>query len=413
MVSGSVAVVDGAKVWRADEDGGEEEERCLYLKLQSIPKSSLPNLDGWRSKKAILRRGCHKWPVDTSDGEVFGDGWRKFVVDNGVQELDFIVFKHHGNMVFDLFVFDPSTCERQYLNLSDEVEDSLPEYDSLHTDGKLRYVVPSARRLYYVLCCRQNVVLVNKCIIIRILQTVPIKFARSNRLTTRRMYTQVVLVDEAKSTWPATLHIKTDKVQLMGWCNLIIANGLRVGDKCMFELVKAGEVPVFNLFSTHLSICSQYTSFYLLTNRDMNSDLAKKPTINHIQHLPAEFSRSNGLRMGEMILRDDNGRSWKVQLNKLGDNRLYLGCGFRDFMIGNGLREGDAYKFELLENEKDKPPIVNFSFLGKKAIKDHIQLQETRLKIKEVIGSTLVKKENDKPPVVKGDWFNSCNKSDY
>ncbi|KAJ0859743.1 putative transcription factor B3-Domain family [Helianthus annuus] len=61
--------------------------------------------------------------------------------------------------------------------------------------------------------------------------------------------------------------------------------------------------------------------------------------------------------MGEMILRDDKGRSWKVQLNKNGKNRFYLGCGFRDFCVANGLRKGDLYKFELVENEMDKPPI--------------------------------------------------------
>ncbi|XP_076957667.1 B3 domain-containing protein REM5-like [Bidens hawaiensis] len=392
----------------------------------SIPKSFLLSLDGWRSKKAILRRGCHKWPVDITDGGFFGDDWRKFVVDNGVQELDFIVFKHHGNMMFDFFVFDPSTCERQYPNLLDEVEDSLqdslPESDSLHTH-KRSEMFNKRKRTEYSFQSKDGLRLNDDHCFTTIMTpfsvqtsriTVPMKFARSNRLTTRRMHTQVVLVDEAKSTWPATLHIKTDQIRIAGWRNLIIANDVRVGDKCMFELVKAGEVPVFNL-----------------------CNLAKKPTNNHIQvkketssstcyyisslkpyscekwhlYIQAEFSRSNGLRAGEMILIDDNGRSWKVQLNKLGENRLYIGRGFRDFVIGNGLREGDAYKFELLENEKDKPPVVNFSFLGKKAIKDHVQLQETSSKIK-VTGSTLVKKENDKPPVVKGDWFNSCDKTD-
>ncbi|KAJ0811063.1 putative transcription factor B3-Domain family [Helianthus annuus] len=108
------------------------------MNLQSIPKSFLTKLDGWRGKKAILRRGCHNWAVHIGDGGVFGDGWSKFVVENGVQEFDIIVFKHQGNMVFDFLVFDPSACERQYPNLPKEVEVSLPESDSLHTHGNLR-----------------------------------------------------------------------------------------------------------------------------------------------------------------------------------------------------------------------------------------------------------------------------------
>ncbi|KAI3683979.1 hypothetical protein L1987_84496 [Smallanthus sonchifolius] len=111
-------------------------------------------------------------------------------------------------------------------------------------------------------------------------------------------------------------------------------------------------------------------------------------------YLPVEFSISNDLRMGEMILRDDKGRLWRVKLKKTGcRNRLYLGCGFRDFWVANCLTEGDAYKFELIENEKDKPPIVNFSYLGKKDVKNHIQIKETSSTIK-VKDSTLV--ENTK-----------------
>lgn len=62
-----------------------------------------------------------------------------------------------------------------------------------------------------------------------------------------------------------------------------------------------------------------------------------------------------------MILRNDKGRSWKIQLRKNSEKSFYLGCGLKDFCNANGLKVGDAYKFELIENEKDKPPVVNFS----------------------------------------------------
>ncbi|KAM0053715.1 putative transcription factor B3-Domain family [Helianthus debilis subsp. tardiflorus] len=114
----------------------------------SIPKSFLTKLDGWRGKKATLRRGCHKWAVHIGDRGVFGDGWRKFVVENGVQEFDIIVFKHQRNMVFDFFVFDPSTCERQYPDLPDNVEVSLPESDSLHTHERSKILKKRKRTDY-------------------------------------------------------------------------------------------------------------------------------------------------------------------------------------------------------------------------------------------------------------------------
>ena len=62
-----------------------------------------------------------------------------------------------------------------------------------------------------------------------------------------------------------------------------------------------------------------------------------------------------------MILRNDKGRSSTIQLRKMGERSFYLGCGLKDFCNANGLKVGDAYKFELIENEKDKPPVVNFS----------------------------------------------------
>lgn len=74
-------------------------------------------------------------------------------------------------------------------------------------------------------------------------------FAGSNGLITERMLTQVVLVDESKRSWSATLHNTTTKTLLTCWCKLITYNDVKVGDACMFELVKAGEVPVFNFHS--------------------------------------------------------------------------------------------------------------------------------------------------------------------
>ncbi|KAI3683980.1 hypothetical protein L1987_84497 [Smallanthus sonchifolius] len=96
-------------------------------------------------------------------------------------------------------------------------------------------------------------------------------------------------------------------------------------------------------------------------------------------YLPMEFFISNDLRVGEVILRDDKGGLWKVQLKRMGKSRLYLACGFRDFLVANGLT-------------KD---------LGKKAVKNHIQLEETSSMIKKVADLTRVEKEKGKPPIMK------------
>ncbi|GJX02582.1 B3 DNA binding domain-containing protein [Tanacetum coccineum] len=67
-----------------------------------------------KNKTAILKRVCRKWHVKIDNDWVFGEGWEAFGRDNGVQDFDFVVFKHQGNMVFDTMVFDTSSCKREY-----------------------------------------------------------------------------------------------------------------------------------------------------------------------------------------------------------------------------------------------------------------------------------------------------------
>ena len=92
------------------------------MHLQSLPSSFLKNLNLGRRSKVKLRRGRHEWSVGIDDG-VFSDGWRRFLRDNGVEEFNFIVFKHQGDMTFDFLVFDQSSCEIQYpMSLPDEMD---------------------------------------------------------------------------------------------------------------------------------------------------------------------------------------------------------------------------------------------------------------------------------------------------
>ncbi|GJZ38114.1 ALP1-like protein [Tanacetum coccineum] len=87
----------------------------IQQQQQSIPISYQKYLVSRRKNKtAILKRGCRKWHVKIDNDWVFGEGWEAFVRDNGVQDFDFVVFKHQGNMVFDTMVFDTSSCEREY-----------------------------------------------------------------------------------------------------------------------------------------------------------------------------------------------------------------------------------------------------------------------------------------------------------
>uniref|UniRef100_A0ACD5VQG2 Uncharacterized protein n=1 Tax=Avena sativa TaxID=4498 RepID=A0ACD5VQG2_AVESA len=63
--------------------------------------------------------GC-AWQVvirRTAEGTFFTSGWTKFVQDQALRELEFLVFRHDGGTRFAAMVFDRSACEREDLLL--------------------------------------------------------------------------------------------------------------------------------------------------------------------------------------------------------------------------------------------------------------------------------------------------------
>lgn len=70
-------------------------------------------MNGKKLEKGILRRGCGKWDVKINN-QSFENGWAKFAEDNGLEVGDLSVFRHEGEMEFEIIVFDPTACERDY-----------------------------------------------------------------------------------------------------------------------------------------------------------------------------------------------------------------------------------------------------------------------------------------------------------
>ncbi|KAJ9559380.1 hypothetical protein OSB04_013994 [Centaurea solstitialis] len=351
----------------------------------SIPTSFLPNSKVGRCLQAILRRGAHQWPVDITGGGFSGDGWKKCLNENGVQEFDFMVFKkHQGNMVFDFWVFDPSTFEKQYPNPTAEMDgpdqtESESENEDNHRLGDDRCFV-SKITPYYIKSTR--------------LASVPMKFARSNGLTTKRKRGQVIIKDENGRKWPASLDNNNKMQMRISVCrDFKVKNHLKVGDRCKFELVKSGEVLVFDFYNIGKKLIKNSTrvkennSTIKKVTRSTSNDHRRKeyfvpkeePSLCEeeddqqrpyfvgklksssftlsILYLPMEFSKKNGLFYnGEIILnngKDD--RSWIVELKNHKDKYCYIGRGWKDFCVANGLEEGDRFKLQIIDSIGEKP----------------------------------------------------------
>nr|KAJ0217685.1 hypothetical protein LSAT_V11C300145810 [Lactuca sativa] len=270
----------------------------------SLPSSFLTQLNCGRCSKATLSRGRHEWSVDIDDG-VFGDGWRRFVRENGVQEFDFIVFKHKGGMNFDFLVFDQSTCERQYPDISDEMEVEEPPTisDTIRTHSKLSVVTVLWFGISY-----GNIYL---------------------------EFDFHLLYDIVKEPKNLKKHKRNDYASQ---------------DQQKFQVKKETGSTIKKATSSTLKDHPYFIS-------------TLKPTCfkKFFLQLPLHFAKRSRLKTGEMIIVDDKDRSWKVQLNKKDERCFLLGCGLRAFLVANELKVGDALKFELIEKEKNKPPVVSFS----------------------------------------------------
>lgn len=82
-------------------------------KAKSVKEASMAATlegPGGRAWQVVVRR--------TAEGTFFASGWSKFVQDQALRELEFLVFRHDGGTRFTAMVFDKSACEREDLLLA-------------------------------------------------------------------------------------------------------------------------------------------------------------------------------------------------------------------------------------------------------------------------------------------------------
>ncbi|KAK3005016.1 hypothetical protein RJ639_016133 [Escallonia herrerae] len=347
-------------------------------------------------EQATLRRGEQKWPV-TINGSFFENGWTEFAEDNGVEEGYFLVFRHEGDMVFDVVVFDQSTCEKEYptpvepSNQSEAKEKSaarsvdedesnrsneFQEGNEISCLGKAKATCfRPGHRPYF-----QSIV--TTCSFNRWNLYIPTGFGRSHGLSCR--HCEMILMYEERSSWPATLRCKGRHLMIGRGCReFFLANGIAAGDAFKLELIENGKKPVMNFCLDKIQLDGSRSRAPFFDGSDLKkrervtnctatkatledqpyykSTLKRSNIIRSTLFLPRTFARRNCLSDGEMVLIDEKERSWPVQIKDMG-RYVYIGCGWRDFRITNDLKEGDAFKFQLIQ--KGKIPIAKFYSLS-------------------------------------------------
>ncbi|KAK9163897.1 hypothetical protein Syun_004799 [Stephania yunnanensis] len=212
-----------------------------YAEKMIIPKAfrtkRLNGVDNCKHAKLRTKRG-ETWNVKmrSDDEEMWLDkGWKEFVKDNEVSLGDFLVFEHKGNMVFDVLLFDPSACEKEYWSTSKKntaanhkittfiKQDPLKEAEAYKTSRPhfIKRITPHS-------LSKNNPQM-----------DVPISFARSNGLI-RKGIEATLRGPRMKNPHDLDLAVRYEpqaRVRFRsGMLHFFKANDIRVGDVCVFEL---------------------------------------------------------------------------------------------------------------------------------------------------------------------------------
>ncbi|XP_025888305.2 putative B3 domain-containing protein REM15 [Solanum lycopersicum] len=366
----------------------------------TIPIGFFKYLKGQENEYALLRRASKKWSVKVN-GRRLEDGWEEFVKDHDLQLGNVLIFRHEGDMEFEVAVFDSSCCEREYeqgvhVHGGEEEEACIVEESSKKLKSKekpKRKVKKSGKGFSNVkaaykdkhlsrshfICTIRPYCLSKYCLCI------PKQFAQENSLRNRKC--EIIVRDEQRS-WTFGVHTNGKNTFIgSGWHEFSRTKCLKEGDILMFEIVSNGETPIFRFHDLRESpflqdeVKKKDSDAERMSDEDATLETSDVTTpksqeaadanphfISTIKpytlrfpvlYLPIAFAKSNGLLdKRELIIMDEKRRSWSMCLGQIDKYHFGIKKGWRKFIEANGVQVGDTYKFELINN--GTIPLVHF-----------------------------------------------------
>ncbi|CAD5329660.1 unnamed protein product [Arabidopsis thaliana] len=338
-----------------------------------------------KQKTARLRSDASEktWEVKM-DGRRLTQGWKEFVKSHDLPIGDIIIFKHHGDMVFDVTSFGPSCCEIQYANshIKEEHENVHDDEEDMENHHNTRNGLKkknlkaktepesSLSNDYYFVA---NVTASNLKLD---LLNLP-KEAASFKALNKRCH-EIILVNKEGNSWTLKLRFREPEGIYYirgGWRRFCHENRHKEGDIIPFNLVEDGKsIPM-------LCICPQEVCSKLMSRARGKKKMKKRRiwvassssrqnrfvtlslTSYNIKHskmsLPVEFTKINGINNNhkEIILMDKHGVKRLTKLVHDGPNygRRGLGKGWKLFCEANDvLKIGQPFKLKLMW-EKNTP----------------------------------------------------------
>ncbi|XP_016549309.2 putative B3 domain-containing protein REM15 isoform X4 [Capsicum annuum] len=343
-----------------------------------IPVGFLKHLEGPGEKEraAVLKRDGKKCLVKLN-GQKLEEGWEQFAEEHDLQLGDLLVFRHDGNMEFDVSIFNLSHYDREYAEyLLEEEEGHTIEATSKIFESKEAATHNPIGRSQFI-CTIKQYSLRNGYL------RIPNKFAKANGLINKDC--GLIIRDERQRSWNLRIYTSCSQVYMGGrWGEFRAANDIKAGDQIMFEVVSNGEQPVWKFHEyfqqeekeAHtFEETSQKFELKDITNPcsveeiSKNSEFKEAASHNPIGQshfectiksyciskgylrLPRQFAVANGLinKKCDLIIRDERQRTWNLRLATHNTIVHILG-GWKEFCIANGIKEGHYMMFEVVAN---------------------------------------------------------------
>uniref|UniRef100_A0A3Q7IDZ7 TF-B3 domain-containing protein n=1 Tax=Solanum lycopersicum TaxID=4081 RepID=A0A3Q7IDZ7_SOLLC len=223
-----------------------------YKHCIKIPIGFLKYLKGLNHiKQAILRSRGKKWLVKVT-GWRLEEGWKKFAKENDLQLGDLLIFKHEGDMEFEVSIFDSSHCDREYAEYLQEEEGNYVDATSKKVEKDLRHKTSDMTTPISQTPASTSadadphfISTIRRYTFTKAILYFPMRFVKSNGLMSR---SEMILVDEKQRSWSVLLGQMEHHFGIKrGWPQFRKANGLQEGDTYKFELTNNGTIPIIHM----------------------------------------------------------------------------------------------------------------------------------------------------------------------
>ncbi|XP_077229485.1 B3 domain-containing protein REM5-like isoform X2 [Tasmannia lanceolata] len=219
----------------------------------SIPGAFHKYLTREGHEMAILKSPLGKsWSVEVKrggEGIWFEKGWCEFVQDHGLCIGEALTFQYHGNMVFDVLIYDNSSCLKEFPPVveKDQTEVQVEEFEGMENQEKTKIDEHAEKRGME----NHFRVTVKGSHLTQNFMNIPREFQLKNGLEGS---TKMTLRDPKGRSWPVVITPEMGKdgskkgpIRIMtGWLQFAKANSLEEGNVCIFDLSSA-EKDVMNV----------------------------------------------------------------------------------------------------------------------------------------------------------------------